>query len=109
MSDMSVGEIILQQLGGPGVLKTMTGGHNLYTVPKGLIFSIGPFPDVKVRRIEILLNGSDLYDVHFLDAQCREIHNAKDVFVEDLRGVLEETTGLSFRVPRVQVKSGMSL
>ena len=61
MSSMAIAKTILEQLGG-GRFIAFTGAKDFLTIDNGLRFRIGRNAS-KANRVEIRLNGSDLYDM----------------------------------------------
>ena len=97
---------IVSQLGGRAFV-AMTGAKNFVAMSErgniigGVTFSLPRFPGVKVRRVAITLNGSDLYDIVFFDAKFNSIGSAAGVYAEDLLDAIAEKTGLAVRMPRI--------
>ena len=96
-----VGQTIVQQLGGAGILRMFIGLKGLVMEDLGttLVF---PLPKHKgaVNRVRITLNGKDLYDMEFIRfraGKAKVISTSNDVFAEDLRSRFEEGTGLYIR------------
>ena len=110
-----VGNVILAQLGGMGLLRLMLGAREVYalsandTSPGGLQFSIpSNLSRPRINKIVIRLNGSDLYDVDFLSIRrgkggftCKTVASDKDIFNSDLRACIERNTGLVLTMPRM--------
>ena len=94
-----VASTILMQLGGRRFI-TMTGAKNFLALNDGcggMRFNIPRFPGVKINLIEIVLNGSDLYDVKFSRVHglaLKEISSHTDIYFDELRGLFERETGL---------------
>ena len=102
---------ILQQLGGNRFV-AMTGAKDFLAIKNGLQFKIGRNAS-KANRVEIKLNGSDLYDMQFIAyrpysvkvdhkrCEVREIPEKRttvreynDIFFDQLQELFTETTGL---------------
>lgn len=96
-----IAQTILEQLGGRKFI-AMTGARHFSYDPSGVLtFRI---PIGKYRACQIVVNDSDLYDVHFYNWNNRrtsvnygqetshEDHHG--VYCEDLRDVFEAATGL---------------
>ena len=99
MTDMTISNTILTQLGGNRFL-AMTGAKNLTTSGKDLNFKIMRNSE-KITHVIIRLNDKDLYDIDFLNIRMtktdirRTIKNvAFDVYAEDLQRVFTAHTGL---------------
>lgn len=98
-----VAQTIYEQLGG-GRFKAMTGANNFVSDHNTLQFRI---PQAKngINRIEIKLNGRDLYDVGFMRVfrrggvpQVREIAKHFDVWCDGLQELFTRETGLHTRL-----------
>jgi len=101
---MTVANTIAQQLGG-GRVKAMLGNTRFTAVERdglpGLNLKFSNRQRSRGNCVEILLNGSDLYDVTFYNVtrkSCKKIKVLNDVFVEDLIPFFEEQTGLYLRL-----------
>lgn len=94
-----VAATILTQLGGRKFI-AMTGAKNFLALNDGeggMRFNIPRFPGVKINLIEIVLNGSDLYDVKFSRVHgltLKEISSHTDIYFDQLRDLFEKETGL---------------
>lgn len=111
---MKVVDIILSQLGGNKFL-AMTGAKYLLDLGDGLRFNI-PKNGSKANKVEITLNGNDLYDVKFYkytpykfritkDGQfketkekCEVIKEFNDIWCDMLVEVFEQTTKMYTRL-----------
>jgi len=68
--------------------------HGFIAVERGLQFFVSG-ANRKVRKVQVILNGLDLYDVKFygkLDKRTMDVplvHEVENVFVEDLVQVLD--------------------
>jgi hypothetical protein len=99
MSDMTVANTILQQLGG-GRFIAMTGAKNLTGCENSLNFQIGRFAGLKITHVCIELNDDDLYTITFQRYQKRPVFRyeavkqVEGVYAEDLQRIFTETTGL---------------
>lgn len=102
MSDQTqeVGFIIYQQLGG-NRFRAMTGAKLFVKDDNSLRFSL-PRTTNNINRINIALNGKDLYDIRFskLNRKLEESHIKKfdDVYAEDMVNLFETETGLFTRL-----------
>lgn len=97
MTDMTVPTAILRQLGG-NRFKTMTGASSFAGDETMLSFRL-PARITKHRAwgMRIVLQPNDLYRLELLtmkDFEVKTVDRRDDVFVEDLRGVFTEMTGL---------------
>ncbi len=102
---------ILNQLGGNRFI-AMTGAKNFLATGDGLRFSIGRNAS-KANRVEIKLNGLDLYDIEFVkytpsklkvnhkagtaewvDEKRVTVKTYEDIYCDQLQELFTETTGL---------------
>ena len=94
-----VAATILTQLGGRRFM-AMTGAKNFLALNDGnggIRFNLPRFPGLKINLIEIVLNGSDLYDVKFSRVHgltLKEISSHTDIYFDQLRELFESETGL---------------
>lgn len=111
---MTVANTILNQLGGNKFL-AMTGAKYLLDLHDGLRFNI-PKNGSKANKVEITLNGHDLYDVKFYkytpykfritkDGQFKEtkekteiVKEFKDIYCDMLVEIFEQTTKMYTRL-----------
>ncbi len=106
-------QTIDQQIGGLGRVATMIGGYNfMHHTEGGLSFCFkakakelhGKAPNY----IKIVLDPSDTYTVTFgriYANRYMELETVKEVYCDQLQGLLEETTGLYFTLHgRVQFR-----
>lgn len=87
-------KIIIQQLGGFGKLRAMTGAYNFVAQENGVSFKI---KNPKANYIKVILNGKDLYDVEIgriRGADYKVLVDEKDVYVENLKQLIEKSTGM---------------
>lgn len=98
-NDYTVQKIILEQLGGQGKLRVMTGAHNFVAKPNGLWFKI---KNRRINYVEVVLNGKDLYDMKFgkmiLGKQLKVIAEHKDLYFDQLIPVFEKETGMYLKL-----------
>ena len=97
---MSIGQEILNQLGGAGRLKAMINAKNFVALDAGLRFRHMPGKN-GANMAEIKLNGNDLYDVKFYKVRgpdAKLIAEDEDVFVGDLAGRFRDVSGLAIRL-----------
>ena len=107
-----IANTILQQLGG-GRFLVMTGSKDMIAIDGGLRMSLARNGS-KANRLEITLNGADLYDMKFYHytpwrfstrgGQFREypekittVKEYNDVYFDQLPELFTETTGLYTR------------
>ena len=91
-----IAQIILQQLNGNKFI-AMTGAKNLCYGENYLSFKIGRNAS-NYNHIKIVLNGLDLYDMHFIKIRkCQIIKDdvIKNVYNDMLQKVFKEKTGLN--------------
>jgi hypothetical protein len=104
MSDLTVANTILNQLGG-NRFRVMTGAKNLvgdnntlrFTLPRG-------FAQNKVNCVQVKLDVTDTYTITFYNIKRSPSHEVKvirefsDVYADSLQTVFTEITGLSTRL-----------
>lgn len=91
---MEIAKTILEQLGGAGRLKMMTGANNFTAVKNGVTFSI---KNRKVNYIKITLNSRDLYDVYFYKlavGKLKLLSEHNDIYFDELIPLFEKETGM---------------
>jgi hypothetical protein len=98
MSDMTVANTILQQLGS-GRFLAMTGASNLTGSENSLSFKLPRIAAKKITHVRIELSPSDDYTMTFLRCSLRplrhdEIEKVEGVYAEDMQRIFTETTGL---------------
>ncbi len=89
-----IAKTIIQQLGGFGKLEVMTGAYNFVAIDYGVQFKI---KNPKANCIKIVVNGKDLYDVEIgrlRGADYKVLVDEKDVYVENLKELIEKSTGM---------------
>ena len=95
---MQTAKTILQQLGGNRFV-AMTGAKQFCGDNDSLQFSLPQrFARRGINKIKIVLNSSDLYNVHFYrlrKADCELLAQVSNVYAEDLAGVIGKQTGLT--------------
>jgi hypothetical protein len=104
---MEIARTILNQLGGNKFL-VMTGAKNLMALDNGLKMTL-PKNMSKANRLEIKVNGMDLYDIRFYhftepkvdfktmeyhEAKTKEIQSFKDIYCDQLQEIFESATGM---------------
>ena len=85
---------IINQLGGQGKLKAMTGAYNFVAIDYGVSFRI---KNAKANYIKIVVNAMDYYDVEIgrvRGANYTIVNKQEDVPVENLKSLIEKTTGM---------------
>lgn len=111
MKNMEIANTIMQQLGGRRFV-LFTGAKNMLAIDNGLRFTIGKNIS-KANRVEITLNGLDLYDMRFykyspahmkvnhkamtaewVEEKVVEVRKFADIFCDQLQELFTETTGL---------------
>jgi hypothetical protein len=92
--DKQIAKTILSQLGG-NKFCAMTGAKTFVALEDGLMFAI---PRAKnIRKVEIKLNGSDLYDVVFYSlrgVECKIVAMHSEVYADQLQAIFTQETGL---------------
>lgn len=106
---MRVADIILDQLGGRRFV-VMTGSKNFISDGNTLRMSLAKNAS-KANRLEITLNGHDLYDIRFYrftparfstrggafrmyDEKTTEIKSFNDIYCDQLQEIFTQITGL---------------
>lgn len=95
--NQEIAGIILQQLGtSQGKIRAMVSGQCL-AIENGL--QINFKGSRKANKVQIVLNGKDLYDVTFLKYSpktydCKIVTEHNDVFADMLKGIWYSETGL---------------
>jgi hypothetical protein len=92
--DAEVAKTILQQLGGAGRLKAMTGAKNFTADGQSISFQI---PRANgVRAVKITLNAMDTYDLKFYGGnnEWKVIKELSGIYDDGLKDAIESTTGL---------------
>ena len=111
MTNKEIAITILQQLGGNRFV-AFTGAKEFTTIKNGLQFKIGRNSS-KANRVEITLNGADLYDMKFIkyrpfsvkvdhrkgevktiEQKIELVKEWNDVYFDQLEELFTETTGL---------------
>lgn len=97
MTDLTVANTILKQMGGAGRIKAMIGVKGFVGLENGVTFSFpNPNPG-KPNNVQIDLNGMDEYEVTFRRIRGKKVHLVEEVTglqAEDLKRVFEAQTGL---------------
>ena len=111
MTNKEIATTILQQLGGKRFI-VFTGAKEFISIDNGLRFKIGRNAS-KTNRIEITLNGADLYDMRFIkyrpfsvkvdhkkgevktiEEKIETIREYNDVYFDQLQELFTRVTGL---------------
>ena len=111
MTNKEIATTILQQLGGNRFV-VFTGAKDFIAIDNGLRFKIGRNAS-KTNRIEITLNGADLYDMRFIkyrpfsvkvdhkkgevktiEEKIETIREYNDVYFDQLQELFTGVTGL---------------
>lgn len=98
-TDMQVANTILAQLGGQRFI-AMTGANSFTGDTNRLIFALPRNPS-RINKIEITLNGSDLYDIagySIRGTTVRKISGRLMVSAENLCAAFTSLTGLDTRL-----------
>ncbi len=89
-----IASTIINQLGGFGKLKAMTGAYNFVALDNGVSFKI---KNRSANFIKIILNGKDLYDVEIgriSGANYKIVKQQNDVYFDELKKFIENATGM---------------
>jgi hypothetical protein len=98
MTDMTVANTILEQLGGR-MFRIMTGAKDFVGDANSLKFKL-PKAQKGIKYVRITLTPEDLYDVEFAKLKGLEwtvISKSEGVYVDMLRKLFETETGLYVR------------
>ena len=91
-----VAQETIKALGGNKFI-AMTGAKNLMALENGLQFNLPRGASNKANIVQVTINDKDLYCLAFYSLRgvnCREIESVNNIFVEDLRTVFTDKTGL---------------
>lgn len=89
-----VANTILQQLGGAGRLRMMTGAYNFLDLKNGVSFRL---KNQRANYVKIMLNGKDLYDVEVGRVRgdsYKVVAEEKDLYNDQLKRFIEKSTGM---------------
>jgi len=93
--DTEIANTILQQMGGGGRIRAMTGAKQFVAHPDGVAFR---FPNRRgANHVKVQLTAADDYVVTFTriaGAKCTVVEEAAGVYAEDLKPMFERVTGL---------------
>ena len=106
--DIEVANTILQQIGGMGALKMMTGAYNFIALKNGVSFRI---KNQRANYIKIMLTSMDLYDVEIgriRGFKYTIVEKAEGLYFDQLKGFIEKVTGMTLTVPRFRKEGGMA-
>ena len=99
MSDMTVANTILSQLGG-NRFAVMTGARDFAYTANSLSFRLpgsGGFCKSGINYVTITLNGADLYDVIYMrvrGSKVTTVEEVSDLYFDSLTDSIERVTGL---------------
>ncbi len=96
MTDMTVAQTILNQLGG-NKFRVMTGAKNLGASSNSLSMTLPRGAKHGINRVQITLNGTDTYDVRYMNQRgfdLIEVKESKGIYVDMLTSDFENVTGL---------------
>lgn len=92
---LEIPKTILEQLGGKRFI-AMTGAHSFVGNKEGLLFTIPKSPS-GIKKVRIVLNLGDLYDIEYYEENPKFHWNVKtrsnDIFCEDLEIDFFRNTG----------------
>jgi hypothetical protein len=94
---MAFYKTILEQMGGLGKIKAMTGAYNFAYSDEKKNLSFMFKGSKKANCVRITLNAMDLYDVEFKKIwgmKMKDVETINDVYWDQLKSIFEETTGL---------------
>jgi hypothetical protein len=93
-TDTTIATEILNQLGGMGKLKMMTGAYNFVAYPSGVSFKL---KNPSANYVKITLNGLDLYDLEvgrIRGIKYTILHKDENLYNDMLKPAIEEATGM---------------
>jgi hypothetical protein len=99
MTDLTVANTILQQLGGPR-FTAMTGAKNYVGGERSLSFRL-PKANRGINGVYITSEPSDTYKIEFIRVQKTErkvVETCEDVYCDSLQEVFTRVTGLYTRL-----------
>jgi len=89
-----IANTILEQLGGAGRLRMMTGAYNFVDLGNGLSFKI---KNQRANYIKIKLTSMDLYDVEvgrIRGNTYKVVNSAEGLYFDQLKPFIEKSTGM---------------
>lgn len=104
--DLEIANTILQQIGGMGTLKMMTGAYNFIALKNGVSFKI---KNQRANYIKIVLTAMDLYDIEIgriRGFKYTVVEKAEGLYFDQLKGFIERVTGMTLTVPRFRKDGG---
>ena len=97
---MQIANTIIQQLGGPGRLKMMTGAKDFTAIDGGVQFGIGRNA-AGVNKMIVKLTAQDLYDVEFGAVRrvkgmptYKVLDRTEGAYADMLKSLFERATGM---------------
>ena len=93
-TDTTIASEILNQLGGMGKLKMMTGAYNFVAYPSGVSFKL---KNPSANYVKITLNGLDLYDLEvgrIRGDKYTIVHKDENLYNDMLKPAIEKATGM---------------
>jgi hypothetical protein len=103
MTDMTIANTIITQLGGFGTISMLTGAKNFVAGANSVDFSIGKGAKNKINKVKITLNSRDLYDVEFgrvWGTNYTKIAKSESIYNDMLMDEFEEATGFFLTMNR---------
>lgn len=101
MSNTTIANTILEQLGGAGRVMAMTGAKLFLAKDDGVSFRF-PNPErARANHVEITLDPSDTYTVIFrkiAGLKVRELSSVSFVYADQLRDLFTRETGLDLHL-----------
>jgi hypothetical protein len=89
--NQEIASIILNQMGGMGMIKAMTGAKTFVAIENGLMIKFG------AKVIQVRLNGLDFYNVEFGTTRGMKYtikQELENIDCEQLKGTVENLIGL---------------
>lgn len=90
---------IMAQMGGSRFM-TMVGANQIVATDEGVRFRV-PNAKNRIKALEVVLNGKDLYDMRWLNIrgfECKQVAEDKDVYADQLEDFFQARTGLATRL-----------
>jgi hypothetical protein len=104
VSDLTVANTILAQLGGSRVLNAMLGVKAFIGGENSLSFSWKARARDSINALRVVLDPSDTYTVEFLRIRNSSrvvVDTRSDVYCDGLVDLIQSRTGLALRMPRI--------
>lgn len=97
MSDLTVANTILDQMGGTGRLTAMVGANAFVGSDNSVSFRFKARAKNGANAFRVVLDPSDTYTVEFMSCRAGKVTSkfkSRDIYAEDLIPLFERETGL---------------